>query len=358
MLIPALFVADVVRKAALSREPAFDIMVFVPGGDVDGTHRAWAGERAIALRHDIDISSVRGIAILQSRLSAATLVKLLLPEHLAGRYDKILYLDADLVIEGDVGALFRLDMGKRAVAAVPSGRVWADVTEEKKDWWLAHFRALGMTPPYGYFNSGVLLIDLASWNREQLTRRTLEFIRKNADICFLPDEDALNAVLDGDLIELSPIWNARPTGPLSFSTDEVRPVIVHYAGPLKPWIRFKKGKGLFQHLEAYRLYEEFVRGTPWSGWLRQQWTVRDLIRAARHEAKGLLERLIGREPGISEAERQSRLANVRQFYAETRFADVEQGITLREGSRLRLAPMPPPGGSAASLASEPRGLAL
>lgn len=322
-------------------------MIFVPAEDVDSAHRDWAAEHGIALRHDIDTSCVRDITILQPRLSTATLVKLLLPQHLAGRYDKILYLDADLMIEGDVGALFRLDMREHAVAAVPSARVWANVTDQERDWWLVHFQELGMTPPYRYFNAGVLLIDVENWSRQELTRRALDFIGKNPEICLLPDEDALNAVLDGNLLELSPIWNARPpSSPVSAQRD-VRPVIVHYSGPLKPWVRFKKGKGLFQDVEAYRLYEDFVRGTPWADWLSEQWTGRDLVRAVRREARTLFNQLIGREPALSEDERQSRLAALRQYYSEARFADVEQGITLREGSRLRLAPLS--GGPAGAL---------
>jgi lipopolysaccharide biosynthesis glycosyltransferase len=311
MLIPALFVADGVRRAVSPLGAPFDVLIFVPTDDVTDAHRAWAAERCIALRHDVDVSFVRDIPILQSRLSPATLVKLLLAEHLSGRYDKILYLDADLVIAGDVSALFRLDMGAHAVAAVPAGRLWVGVPEAEKSWRLAHMQALGMTPPYRYFNSGVLLIAVDSWKRQQLTRRTLEFIRKHPDICLLPDEDALNGVLDGDILELSPIWNARPRSRLAFSMDETRPVIVHYDGPLKPWIRFKKGKGLLQDLDAYRL---------------------------------------------SEAERRLQQATVREYYTQSRFADVEQGITIRDGSRLRLAPALPHA-TRATLVADPPGLA-
>jgi lipopolysaccharide biosynthesis glycosyltransferase len=349
-------VASAVRRAASPFGASFDVLIFVPADDVTDAHRGWAAARCVGLRHDVDTSFVRDIPILQSRLSTATLVKLLLAEHLSGTYDKILYLDADLVIAGDVSALFRLEMGVHAVAAVPSGRLWIGATKHERSWRIAHMEALGMTPPYRYFNSGVILISVESWNREQLTRRTLEFIRKHADICFLPDEDALNGVLYGDVLELSPIWNAQPRSRLSYCM-ETRSVIVHYDGPLKPWIRFKKGKGLFQDIDAFRLYEDFVRNTPWSGWLRQQWTFRDLVLALRREAKGLLKRLIGMAPALSEAERRSRQAIVREYYAQSRFADVEQGITLREGSRLYLAPaLPPAPGDGASV--EQRGLAL
>jgi hypothetical protein len=342
MLIPALFVADAARNAALSGSPKFDMIVFVPAGHVTAAHRDWAAERAIALRHDLDLSRVGDIAIANARLSAAVLGKLMIPEHLAGRYRKILWLDADVVIRGDIGAIFRLDMGGHAIAARPVGRTWADATEEHKEWMLAHFRDLGLKPPYRYFNAGVLLIDVANWNRQQLTRRVIEFIRTNARICVLPDQDALSAVLDGDPLDLSHVWNARPPGADNFSGDCLQPVIVHYAGALKPWMRFRKRKGLLQDRDAYRLYRDFLRDTPWPGWLRRQWTGRDLGLAARHTAKRCLYRLLGREPTLSRAERRAREETLRRYHAKAPFADVEQGITLREGGRLRLAPATPP----------------
>jgi lipopolysaccharide biosynthesis glycosyltransferase len=170
----------------------------------------------------------------------------------------------------------------------------------------------------------------------------------------LPDEDSLNAVLNGRLLELSPIWNAPPPSRRTLTRGGIRPVIVHYSGPFKPWMRFRKGKGLFQDIEAYRLYQEFLRDTPWAGWLRKQWTLRDLMQAVRQAAKRKLQMLAGTQPAVTEAEQQSRQATMRRYLAETRFADVEQGVTLREGSRLWLAPASPPGASAAAMPSTRR----
>jgi lipopolysaccharide biosynthesis glycosyltransferase len=346
MLIPAFFVADGLRKAALHRGLAFDILIFVTAEDVRREHREWAADRGIVLRHDIDISSVRDITIHQSRFSTAMLLRLLVPERLLGHYKKILYLDADLVIKDDVSALLQLDMGDFAIAAVPTARMLDNVPTEQKDWWLAHFRALGMTPPFAYFNSGVMLIDVENWRRDRLTSRTLEFIRTNPSICYLPDEDALNALLDGKVLELSPIWNALPAYFQAIAHGNLHAVIVHYAGPLKPWMRFKKGKGLFQDIDAYRLYEDFIRSTPWSDWLRRQWTMRDVVRAIRHEMNNLFKRLVGKEAKPSDAEWQPPQSSHHQLRVPTRLADVEQGITLREGNRLRLAPAAGPGDSA------------
>ncbi len=207
MLVPALFVANSVNQAAGSAR-RFETQVFAAASEVSAVHRQWASRRGITLADDLDTSAIEDVPILQGRLTSATLMKLLLAGHLAGRCDKILYLDTDLTIHGDVSALFALDTGDFPLAAVPSGQVWVD--EERRRKAEAHFGALGMTAPYRYFNTGVVLIDVAKWLREDLGNRALDFIRQHPELCVLPDEDALNAVLDGRFAELSPIWNARP----------------------------------------------------------------------------------------------------------------------------------------------------
>ena len=261
-------------------------------------------------------------------------MRLLVPGHLAGRYKKILQLDADLTIHGDVSVLFKLAMVDFAIAAVPGGRVWTGRPDSEREWWFAHFKALGMTSPDNYFNAGVMLIDVENWNRDKLESRTLEFIRQNSTICSYPDEDALNALLDGRILELSPIWNLRPRQ-LFDLRRAVRPAIIHYAGPLKPWKRFAKRKRLFESIEAYRLYQDFIRDTPWPNWLRQHWTSRDLAACLRHEARALWNERWGNKELLDRSKAFE--TDLKRHLAEARFADVQQRMAVNDNGVLRLA---------------------
>jgi len=334
MLIPSLFVATSVKTQLHLHAPNIDVIIFAPAADVTTEHRQWAARHGIELRADITTSSLNGIEILKSRLSSATLMKLLVPEHLGGCYEKILYLDADIIVRDDISRVFALAMGGFPLAAVPSGRLWTGVCSQERNWWLAHFGQLGMTPPYRFFNSGVMLIHIENWNRQQLGARALEFIKRNPKLCFFPDEDALNAVLDGALLELSPLWNMRP-GPSNGLGPLVEPVIIHYAGPLKPWRRFAKGKRLFEHRDVYRHYRSFIRETPWPHWLEQQWCLSDLAASVRHELHSLLGMVMQRAQTPHEAS--CRREELRRYLAEQRYADVEQGITAYKGDILALA---------------------
>lgn len=340
MLIPALFVADAVKSHSKSTDNSFDTIIFTEPSEVTAVHRNWMEQRGILLCEDMDMSRMFGVGTFMERLSPATLMRLLLPEHLSGRYDKILYLDCDLTIHDDVGAIFSLDTAPFVLAAVPSGRILVDLSEKQRKDFKDHCQSLGMSMPYRFFNAGVLYIDVERWNNQKLGERTLEYIRQNPDLCFLPDEHALNAVLDGNIAELSPLWNKRPaTRWLKVKMDVSRPVIVHYAGSEKPWRRFVYGKPLlFPDLQAYYLYKDFLNNSPWPRWLGEQWGWHDLYMNVRGEVGRILRwlRLRGEWGEPSAKQRQAYIKEVIRYYAEEKFADVEQGIVIRENGKFRL----------------------
>ena len=338
MLIPAFFVADAIRRRSVHSANCCDIIVFTEASALSPIERAWADERRIQLRDDFEMSRLQGIANIDERLSVATLVKLVLAEHLAGFYDKILYLDADLSIHEDLTALFTLDTGEFALAAAPAGRRWPTWLKEWEAKFRTHARALGMTEPFRYINTGVMLIDVAKWNKSELGPRALDFIRRNPDLCLLPDEDALNGILDGRQAELSPIWNMAPTVWRNASVREaVEPVIIHYAGPDKPWKRYGHGKRILHTRRPYRLYDQFVRNSPWPRWLDEQWTWRDFRKNVLYEWR-VASRRIRRRPNAPPSRRQEQAdaEAFRAYCSVTQFADVDQGIVTRESGPLRL----------------------
>ncbi len=115
------------------------------------------------------------------------------------------------------------------------------------------------------------------------------------------------------------------------------PVIIHYTGPDKPWKKFGYGKRLFHHREAFRRYEAFLRGSPWPSWLDDQWTYGDLHDNLVYELR-LITRRLRRKTPLPPTRRQRRLydEDFQLYCQEMRFADLEQGIVIREGGQLRL----------------------
>lgn len=326
MAVPALCVAT---EAARRARGAYDVHVFAEAAELDAAHRAWMARHGIHSPPDLSFPRLHTTGATAGRIPPASLIRLLMPQLLAERYDRLLYIDVDTEIHGDLAPVFELDL---------QGNILAAATARASE---PHCRALGMTARHRYFNSGVMLIDVARWNAESVGERALQFIERNAAICKLPDEDALNAVVDGRIVVLSLIWNFRADYMrLRRASDLVTPVIRHYDGPHKPWKRFAAGRRLFELEAAHRRYRTFVAGTPWQDWLDRQWTRADLWRNLRDEGRILLARLQGRPtPGVAARRQQRQLRKrLRASIERAQFADLEQGIVIRDGDRLKLNP--------------------
>ena len=145
---------------------------------------------------------------------------------------KVLYLDSDMIVAGDIGPLWRTELGDNILGAVTipgSTRCAAfDVPEE-----------------YGYFNSGVLTINLKAWRAENVFPRLIDYIDRNADRIVDADQDVLNACLYDRRVALPYIYNAispfffdyHPMGMTRAAIDEVRTDarIIHFNGASQPW---------------------------------------------------------------------------------------------------------------------------
>lgn len=192
---------------------------------------------------DIDPGAAELQGLLPSNFSAnpSIFVRMLIPALLSDESGRLLYLDSDTLIAGSLKPLAEVDLGGLAVAAVE------DETCHPK-----HDGRLPLAPDRPYFNSGVLLIDLAAWRRDDLSRRILEFAKANATKIAFPDQDALNCVLDGRAVRLDPRWNlTRPKA--EQGCDDPR--IMHFTGT-KPW------SAACRH-PARALFLEYRAQTPW-----------------------------------------------------------------------------------------------
>jgi lipopolysaccharide biosynthesis glycosyltransferase len=161
---------------------------------------------------------------------------LLLPELLPETLDRILFLDADLLVFDDLGKLWETSIGERVLGAVPD----AAIPLCRSPRGVKNRGELGIPEDAVYFNCGVMLIRLDEWRKRKVSQRAygyLHNVRRQAD--FLHQE-ALNAILWDDWVPLQNCWNllgslaGRPyEQPRSDSWRN--PGIVHFAGRFKPW---------------------------------------------------------------------------------------------------------------------------
>jgi lipopolysaccharide biosynthesis glycosyltransferase len=204
--------------------------------------------------------------------------RVLLPQLLP-ELDRILYLDADTLAVDRLDALWNTELGDHYVAAV-------DNVLERRN--ARRPAELGLAPEQGYFNSGVLLLNLAAMRRDGCSAEIMQYARSMGTRLLWPDQDALNVVLGRRRIRLAPRWNCQnsfyflPERYQVFTAEELRatlaaPGILHFEGPplFKPWswnCRHPRQQLYLEHRAqtpwpmpppaAGNLWEQLLRATP------------------------------------------------------------------------------------------------
>lgn len=192
--------------------------------------------------------------------------------------DTLLYMDIDVLVREDCGKLFKIDMTDKALAVV-----YESDSSSRGDYMQSLNIPLDCP---GYFNSGVLMMNLDFFRKNNLIDRLLAYARENYEKFELPDQDTLNAVLYDKAIKLHPRWNWNDLGtrrlihrkadsPRTIRTATVKeaveaslyPGIIHFCGDYKPW-QYDN-----HHIMSY-LYEEAVRESGLPGFnLKKGWTL-------------------------------------------------------------------------------------
>lgn len=140
-------------------------------------------------------------------------------------YDKIIYLDCDLVVTGDVSELYFTELGDNILGAVADGHVAS--TPEFRQY---AERAVGVDADT-YFNAGVLLISLENFRKNRIEKRFTELITDYSFDLLDPDQAYLNYLCREKTLILPAKWNGIPCG----RPADGEPAIVHYALYKKPW---------------------------------------------------------------------------------------------------------------------------
>ena len=145
--------------------------------------------------------------------------------------DKCLFLDADLIADEDITELYNINIDDFYMGAV------TDQAPLTKNSWAKH---LDLAESYSYVNTGVILVNLKKWREENIEDKLFENVIKYANLLQFPDQDILNITLQEKVKNISHIYNAMPVQNYLVEKEKKEafdnPVIIHWAGFMKPWI--------------------------------------------------------------------------------------------------------------------------
>lgn len=175
------------------------------------------------------------------------LLHTLLPEDM----ERVIFLDADMLVVNDISPIWLQSLAGRPFAAVKDSAIPTCGSPRGLD----GARDLGITDA-PYFNAGVMLLDLASWREERIAESALAYLRKQDVTHDFLHQGALNAVASDRWLPLDPMWNVPLTAGRWFDrtpeSASVSPGIIHYAGQIKPWRTRTSGRFADQYLEILR----------------------------------------------------------------------------------------------------------
>lgn len=170
-------------------------------------------------------------------ISTTAFARIFLPDLLSLEISKVLYLDCDIACNGSLKELWKIELGDYAIAGViDCNGTHAGYHERIK------------TPiEVPYINSGVLLMNLDKWRKENLIPKVCDCAIEHQFP--LLDQDALNYYFQNKIKLLPVKYNSQTLfifgGELQWHVDyiyldEIRdaiknPVIVHYLTANKPW---------------------------------------------------------------------------------------------------------------------------
>lgn len=201
-----------------------------------------------------------------NHISRETYIRLFSPDFLPSDIDRILYLDVDLLVMKDIEELYNTEMEDCVIAGIE------DYPQEDRP------KRLGIPAECGYFNAGVMMINLKMWRKFNLTPASKEILNNTKIELKHHDQDVLNMLCHDKWKRIPFRWNILDVLFYDISAyeqkyqDEIKkdisnPCIIHFSGIVKPW------KAWSAH-PYYKYYYHYLSKTPWKGFkpsIKSQW---------------------------------------------------------------------------------------
>ena len=180
----------------------------------------------VSLRDEMEKS--QGAFHLRHYYSRETYCRIFIPRFFP-QYEKVIYLDCDIVVTGDISELYNTDVGDNLVAAAPE-----EVMSDFDVFGNYVEKALDINRSK-YFSAGILLINADLYRKENIEGKFIELMNRFV-FRVTQDEDYLN-VLCKDRVKWLPLdWNKSAyavEGRAKFDPTKLK--IIHYKINWKPW---------------------------------------------------------------------------------------------------------------------------
>lgn len=175
-------------------------------------------------RHEVADGCFDRLTVKRAHLSRSTYLRLLIPDLFPDE-ERVIYMDCDMVVMGDLTPLDQMPLGENMVAAVPCPS--PDPIEVA-----ACGHEIGT-----YVNAGLLVMNLPLWRSQRLADKCIELLSDPDKPLLSEDQSAVNILARGRILQLDLAYNTY-SDPASYDRAgdfPQPPVVLHYVVNNKPW---------------------------------------------------------------------------------------------------------------------------
>lgn len=154
---------------------------------------------------------------------------------------RIIYLDTDICVLGDLINMYNVDLNGNTIAGIPDQLINGKKNEDFKNYL---DQALNLRDAHKYINSGVLVIDCDRWRAREATEACISVLM-DLEKPLHPDQDVINIVFGNDILYLDDMWNYQwhqniREGKNCIVDNKFYLLyssinIIHYTSGIKPW---------------------------------------------------------------------------------------------------------------------------
>jgi lipopolysaccharide biosynthesis glycosyltransferase len=178
-------------------------------------------------------------------------MRMFIPYFIPQEYEKVIYMDVDMIVNGEISELWSTDLGGYTIGAVIDVRI----KEFGSRTAVANFRELGFESTTRYFNTGLLLMNTRLWREEDLTPKIFRCIEENRQYANYPDQYGLNVIFANNWQEIDTKW--------SWSAEEWNPDagLIHFIWR-KPIYKSYMNEKRYQEM-----FYNYLNLTRWKGFV-------------------------------------------------------------------------------------------
>ncbi|RYE08367.1 MAG: glycosyltransferase family 8 protein [Hyphomicrobiales bacterium] len=262
----------VMRSACLSTKRRTDLRFHLCVDGISAEHKAdldviTTEFGATLIYYDLtesaDFQRICGTLRRSRRFPAISYARMVVDKILPPDVERVIYLDCDTFVLQPIERLYNQDMKGMPIAGVADPfamhiMMGRDMRSKK-----------GIFDPADpYFNSGVLLIDIAGFKAADIPARLEELRAQDILKRLYFDQDILNLIFRHRWTALN--WRFNTIDPWR-AQQAMGPYIVHYTGDQRPWhlVSLAPYHHMYRHTMTNELFYRFMRARWKRYWLKK-----------------------------------------------------------------------------------------